>query len=239
MFKLTYKCFSEDSILIVWPEIISNEILMDVRLFAEGIELQKLDYVRELNFVYNSLLIIYNSNNITYKQIKSDLESIYSGAKTPLSKTKKWLIPVCYDVSFGIDLENISIQKNIKIEEIIDLHISSLYTIHGIGFLPGFLYLGGLTEELYTPRLKVPRLVIKKGALGIGGTQTGIYPQESPGGWNIIGNTPVSMFEINKKTPCLFTPGDEIKFQSISIEEYKVIENDVLNEVYNLKEITI
>ena len=119
------------------------------------------------------------------------------------------------------------------------MHISSLYTIHGIGFLPGFLYLGGLTEELYTPRLKVPRLVIKKGALGIGGSQTGIYPQESPGGWNIIGNTPVSMFEINKKTPCLFTPGDEIKFQSISIEEYKVIENDVLNEVYNLKEITI
>ena len=235
----TYHRYSEDAILVKWPEIISKEILIDIRSFVEKINETRLDFVKELNFVYNSLLIIYDYNSVNFKEVVTDLRNVYSEDHPKLFKANKWLIPVCYDTSFGIDLELISNKTNISIKDIIKLHSSAYYIIYGIGFLPGFLYLGGLTEKLHCPRLSNPRSAIVKGAIGIGGTQTGIYPQKSPGGWNIIGNTPISIFDINKEKPCSFTPGDEIKFESISLKEYDIIKNDVLNGVYNLKKMEL
>ena len=239
IFSPTYHRYSEDAILIKWPEKISNEILIDIRSFVEKINEAKLVYVRECNFVYNSLLVIYDYNRVHFKEIATELKNVYSEDKFKLFESKKWLIPVCYDTLFGVDLELISNQTNISIKDIINLHSSTYYTIHGIGFLPGFLYLGGLTEKLHFPRLNTPRPAIEKGAIGIGGSQTGIYPQKSPGGWNIIGNTPISMFDINKEKPCLFTPGDKIKFKAIALKEYDFIKKDVLKGTYNLKKMEL
>ena len=145
-----------------------------------------------------------------------------------------WKIPVCYDAVFGIDLKTISEEKNLPIEAIVKHHSQTIYTVYFIGFLPGFLYLGGLNETLYMPRKSTPRLKIEKGAVAIGGSQTGVYPSDSPGGWNIIGNSPIEFFNPKLKTPCFAKAGDHIIFQPISLSAYKNIKILVEAGVYQL-----
>jgi len=239
-YQLTYKPFGESAILIEWPQIISKEILKDIRFFVTKIEHQKSKDILELNFIYHSLLIIYNSKNCYFAEIKNTLESIYENELHIPEKLEKtlWHIPVCYDEEFGIDLAYLSSEKKMPVEKIISLHKSVDYTVYGIGFLPGFLYLGGLSEKLSFPRRDSPRLAVPKGAVAIGGNQTGIYPQSSPGGWHIIGNSPISLFDIKKEIPCVIVPGDEIRFNPISKEEFELIKIAQDTGNYELKSIT-
>ena len=150
-------------------------------------------------------------------QIKKAISECASGSESSISVIR---IPVCYDVSFGMDLPEMSKQKNIHIEEIISIHTSALYNVYMIGFLPGFAYMGLVDDKIAMPRLSKPRINVAAGSVGIAGNQTGIYPLNSPGGWNIIGQTPLKMFDINKEDPCLLKPGDKIKFTAISREEF-------------------
>jgi len=155
------------------------------------------------------------------------LEKLYSVDLT-VGKTEKriWNIPVCYDLSFGIDLEDLSNSNSISIDEIIKLHSSTSYSVLSMGFLPGFLYLGMNHKKLYCERKDKPELNIKSGSIGIARDQTGIYPQDSPGGWRIIGRSPISFFNVNEKSPCFTRPGDKIKFQNISLSEFNKIEKN-------------
>ena len=130
-------------------------------------------------------------------------------------------IPVCYDPKFGFDLQELSSFHQLKKEEIIEIHSSTVYTVYMIGFVPGFPYLGGLSEKLTTPRKQNPRPAIPAGSVGIAGQQTGIYPLETPGGWQIIGRTPIKLFDVNRQQPSLLKVGDKIKFQTISLIEFE------------------
>mgnify|MGYP000572002399 CR=1 FL=1 len=132
-----------------------------------------------------------------------------------------------YGFEFGPDLDFVSTHTGLSVEKIIEIHSTTIYDLHFIGFLPGFLYLGGLDESLAIPRKSVPRFQVPKGAVAIGGSQTGIYPIESSGGWNIIGNSPISFFDINNDTPCFAKTGDTVSFKSISMNTYE--ELDKLN----------
>ena len=177
---------------------------------------------------YTGVTIVYDiavakryATGTAYQSVKKQLEEMindaddnYTGEATVIT------IPVCYDVSLGIDLETMSTQKNIHIEDIVQLHIKQLYDVYMIGFLPGFAYMGMVDEKLATPRLSQPRTRVAAGSVGIAGNQTGIYPLDSPGGWNIIGQTPLQMFNINKEEPCLLKPGDKVEFKSISLDEF-------------------
>ncbi|MDO9276082.1 MAG: 5-oxoprolinase subunit PxpB [Lutibacter sp.] len=238
-YQLTYKPFGESAILIEWPQIISKEILNDIRAFVAKIESENSENILELNFIYCSLLIIYNSKNSCFNEIKNTLISLYDNELIVQVESEKilWHIPVCYDEKFGIDLIYLSSEKKLSVEKIISLHCSIDYTVYGIGFLPGFLYLGGLSEKLYIPRRNSPRLSVPKGAVAIGGKQTGIYPQRSPGGWHIIGNTPILLFDVKKESPCTITPGDEIRFIAITKEEYEVIKIAQKQGNYELKRV--
>lgn len=238
-YQLTYKPFGESAILIEWPQIISKEILNDIWVFVAKIESENSENILELNFIYCSLLIIYNSKNNCFNEIKNNLISLYDNELIVPVKSEKilWHIPVCYDEKFGIDLSYLSSEKKLSVEKIISLHSSVDYTVYGIGFLPGFLYLGGLSDKLYFPRRNSPRLNVPKGAVAIGGKQTGIYPQSSPGGWHIIGNTPISLFDVKKESPCVITPGDEIRFNEITKEEYEVIKIAQKQGSYELKRV--
>ena len=132
---------------------------------------------------------------------------------------KLHIIPVCYN---GEDIEQLAHAKNLTVQQVIELHTSVEYTIYMIGFLPGFPYLGELDERLYTPRREVPRKSVPKGSVGIGGSQTGIYPIESPGGWHLIGQTPIEIFSATSlDTPFLFKAGDRIQFTEITQDEYQ------------------
>lgn len=235
-FQLIYKPYGERSILIVWQAVIDKEILFDVLAFKNKILNSDIKLIVNVNSVYNSLLISYMENIVDFNEQVITLKEIYN-QKQELAKTvfKQWKIPVCYDTIFGIDLGVISKTKSITTQNIIERHSQAVYTVYCIGFLPGFLYLGGLDEMLHVPRKETPRLKINKGSVAIGGKQTGVYPSESPGGWHIIGNTPISFFDVSKNNPCFAKPGDEIKFYPVSIETYHDIKTQVDAGVYQLE----
>ena len=133
-------------------------------------------------------------------------------------------IPVCYDPEFALDLDRVAEHTKLSEREIVDLHSTSEYRVACIGFVPGFTFLAGLPKNLATPRRDVPRKEIPAGSVGIGGPQTGIYPLRSPGGWNLIGRTPLRFFEPTKNPPTLLCPGDRVRFRAISREEFESLQ---------------
>ena len=242
-FDLTYKPFGETAILIEWPERIDPDIIQDINSFDQV--LRKYQKVKETIVAYNSILVklsSYQNYSLHYKH-KNDFDrftdhfrKLYGQERDiKLSRRKLWEIPVCYDLEFGIDLEELSQAKNISVSKIVELHTEPDYLIYFLGFQPGFMYLGGLNELLHTPRRVNPRLRISKGAVGIGGQQTGIYPQDSSGGWNIIGNSPLDFFNPTKKNPCFFCAGESVRFTSIDIQEYHKILNRLSDGTYQPK----
>ncbi|MBB6453642.1 inhibitor of KinA [Salirhabdus euzebyi] len=129
-------------------------------------------------------------------------------------------IPVCYGGDFGPDLDYVASYHNLSVQEVIAIHMEPIYPVYFLGFSPGFPYLGGLLPKLETPRKETPRKTIPKGSVGIAGRQTGIYPLGSPGGWQIIGQTPLRLFSINQDSPALLQPGDNIRFYPISRQQF-------------------
>jgi inhibitor of KinA len=129
-------------------------------------------------------------------------------------------IPVCYDAEFGVDLDRVAEHTKLSGREIVDLHSTCEYRVACVGFVPGFPFLAGLPKNLATPRRDVPRKDIPAGSVGIGGAQTGIYPLRSPGGWNLIGRTPLKLFDPTKDPPTLLCPGDRVHFRAITREEF-------------------
>ena len=196
-YKLKYTRFNEHSILIEWPSIIDENTLNDVLNFKNLLLNNYIKVKVDVINTYNSILINYE---LTIEDIYSEflyLKTLYFNSEEQSSvKPKIWEVPVCYDEEFGMDLNSFSTENSMSKSEVI----------------PGFLYLGGLKESLYLNRKSIPNLDVKKGAVGIGGNQTGIYPQNSPGGWHIIGNSPINFFKKDNDNPCFAKAGDKIKF---------------------------
>lgn len=140
---------------------------------------------------------------------------------TKLSKADVIDIPVCYDSEFGFDLEEVARRAGLAPAEVVDLHSDVEYRVHCVGFIGGFPFLGGLPPKISTPRREIPRKEVPLGSVGIGGKQTGVYPIKSPGGWNIIGRTPLRMFNPNKNPPVLLRTGDRVRFRPITREEFE------------------
>jgi len=132
-------------------------------------------------------------------------------------------IPVCYDPEFALDIDDVARRANISASEVIRLHSSAEYHVACIGFVPGFPFLTGLSKKLATPRRDVPRKEIPPGSVGIGGAQTGIYPLRSPGGWNLIGRTPLRLFDPERNPPALLHAGDVVRFRAITREEFEAL----------------
>ena len=129
-------------------------------------------------------------------------------------------IPVCYGGDLGPDLEDVARQHAMTPRDVIDIHTAGDYLVYMVGFMPGFAYLGGLDERLVTPRRTSPRTAVPAGTVGIGGQQTGVYPLVSPGGWNLIGQTPLRIFDVNRDEPALLATGDRVRFRAISVAEF-------------------
>ncbi|MEH6746636.1 MAG: 5-oxoprolinase subunit PxpB [Maribacter arcticus] len=220
--KINIKSFGVHSVLIEWPHEVSEHILETILRFQTYIRFNILsDKDWEMVPSYNSLLLINRKKTIDFEKISKDINVGYSQLKESEKPDRYlWRLPVSYDLEFGLDLDEVAKKLNKTIPEIIAMHTGTTYTVYGIGFLPGFMYLGGLLKELEVPRKSTPRLKVVKGAVGIAGKQAGIYPQESPGGWNIIGNCSVPIFDASKENPCFVNVGDKIEFYKISRAEY-------------------
>ncbi|WP_298547930.1 5-oxoprolinase subunit PxpB [uncultured Aquimarina sp.] len=222
--KFQYKHFGEDAILIQGPPIIDEILLESLLFYKKSIEKFYDKLIVEVILSYNSLLIYYTSTiEDIYDEILTLKSLFFDDFDRQTLKRRLWKIPVCYSESLAPELSSFAINKSMDIDEIVSLHTTPLYTVYFIGFLPGFLYLGGLDNKLVTPRKSTPSLKLEKGSVAIGGSQTGVYPSDSPGGWHVIGKTPIDFFDINLEKPCFASPGDKIQF--MSIEEYKY--NDI------------
>ena len=209
------------------PEI--SEVLLEKLLFLKDyIEQNLVKQEVEVINTYHSLLVYYQNG---IEDIYSEISSIKRLLREAKVRNKKlneiFHIPVCYDLTLGLDLEYLSLEKKLSIEEIISLHTAPVYTVFFSGFLPGFLYLGGLDEKLFFQRKEKPRMKVEKGAVGIGEKQTGIYPQTSPGGWQIIGNSPVPLFDPTSNPPCEISAGSKIKFYAVHPGEFQKISEEV------------
>lgn len=242
-FNLTYKPYGNFAILIEWPTRIDPEIIEDITSFEKVIA--KNQKVIETVIAYNSLTIQYRlrynysddyRHRNDFQKTVTELKELYAMERFhQAAKQKTWHIPVCYDLEFGWDLEQLSQDKQLSVDEIVQLHTQSKYLIYFLGFQPGFLYLGGLNSQLHTPRKSNPRLQVDKGSVAIGGEQTGVYPQDASGGWNIIGKSPIDFFDISKSKPCFAKAGEFIQFESVDLETYKRICEEVQKGNYQLK----
>lgn len=219
---INIKPFGVHSVLIEWPNEVSEHILETIIGFQTYIRLNMLtEKDWEMVPSYNSLLLVNRKMTIDFEKISKDINVGYSKLKESEKPERYlWRLPVSYDLEFGLDLEEVAKKLNKSIPEIIAMHTGTTYTVYSIGFLPGFMYLGGVLKELEVPRKATPRAKVIKGAVGIAGKQAGIYPQESPGGWNIIGNCSVPIFDATKENPCFVNVGDKIEFYEISRAEY-------------------
>jgi inhibitor of KinA len=162
-----------------------------------------------------------------YEIVYSKLKQIALGLESSMEETNREVeIPVCYGGEFGPDLEFVATHNNLTPDEVIHIHSGGNYLVYMIGFAPGFPYLGGMSEKIAAPRRSDPRLKIAKGSVGIAGNQTGVYPIESPGGWQIIGRTPLELFRPKENPPSLLQAGDVIRFKPISLKEFTAYKED-------------
>ena len=236
---LEYHPYNEYSLLIQLPQIVSENILEELSAFKKT--LQRLYPEAILTAAYASILLVFPERITSFPALKAQIKQGYdtfsenssSGIEQrPLSLYK---IPVCYEASFAPDLEAVCTQLKLSPEVLISKHSQATYTVYGIGFLPGFMYLGGLNPELEIPRKSSPRMKVPAGSVGLAAKQTGIYPCESPGGWQLIGQTPIPLFNPLQDPPFFAEVGDKIQFTPISKDTYKMLKIQGAAGIYNIE----
>lgn len=218
----------DSSLLVEFGKEISTEINRKITATVQMMKEQHIEGVVDVIPAFCSLLINYDPRVISYEEIKERMQNIVKlDVQAGAQSRRIYEIPVCYGGEYGPDIQNIAEHAGLSQEEVIKIHSSRDYLIYMLGFLPGFTYLGGLDERIHTPRLANPRIKINAGSVGIGGSQTGIYPLDSPGGWQLMGMTPVKTYDPKREKPILVEAGDYIRFVPVDEAEYKRIKEMV------------
>jgi len=221
----------DSAVLISFGNIIDPVINQQVLSLHQALSTSGFKGFIESVPAYASLAVFYDvatiarhTNSSPYSFVKNHLLTLLEQTETSTESVKSIIkIPVCYDAEFGIDLQYLAEYHQLTINEIIRLHTAVVYRVYMIGFMPGFAYMGSVDDRLTTPRKDQPRMKVPAGSVGIAGSQTGIYPIDSPGGWQIIGRTPLQFFDTNRSTPCLLNAGDQVQFVSIDKNEFQQI----------------
>ena len=214
----------DTSVTVEFGNEISTEINAKIRAFNIALQQSKIPGIVETVPTYRSLAVHYDPEVILYGPLVKKLKGLMGqldSIRIPPSDVLE--IPVLYGGEEGPDIEFVAEHNGKTVQEVIDIHTSTEYLIYMLGFTPGFTYLGGMSEEIATPRLTTPRVLIPGGSVGIAGSQTGVYPIDSPGGWQLIGLTPVRMYDPDRAEPILPKAGEYIKFYSITKAEFDEI----------------
>jgi KipI family sensor histidine kinase inhibitor len=208
------------AVLVELGDSISPEINQKVRALYTGIAAHCIKGIKDLVPSYRSLMIVYNPLGISLDSLQSELNEIWStldDARLPEPRTVE--IPVVYGDKYGPDLEWVADYHKMTPQEVVRVHTQPLYQVYMIGFMPGYPYMGEVPDKIVSPRRKTPRTHVPAGSVGIAQRQTGIYPVASPGGWQIIGRTPVRLFDPQLQPPCYVEMGDRIQFIAITEQE--------------------
>ena len=232
MKSYTIRSCGGSAVTVEFEEKISPEVNSQVMSLNRAIKEKRPRGIVETIPSFRALTILFDPCAISEKSVRKIVSSLSGKNASSKMKSRIFKIPVCYGGEYGCDLEDVAKYHGITEEEVIRRHSGRDYLIYMLGFLPGFAYLGGLDEGLVTPRLENPRTEVPAGAVGIGGEQTGIYPLTSPGGWRLIGRTPLRPFNPESDPPILYRAGDYIRFTPIDASEYGKIERQVLEGKY-------
>lgn len=212
---------SVDSVIIYFANTITKENSLKVKAAYRRLKQLKIEGFIEIIPSYTSILITYDIFKYDFNKIKKFLYSLLDKLSVEEQKdTKPLIIDVYYGIEVGLDLQRVATIANISIEELISIHSQKVYDVYAIGFLPGFAYLASVDDRIKIPRLKTPRKKISKGSVAIADLQTAVYPQNSPGGWNILGKTTYELFDKNLEGLSSISIESKIKFNPITKEEF-------------------
>lgn len=221
------------AVVVEFSNGINEKINNIIKNYVNNLKEKKINGINEIVPTFRSVLVQYDPRFVQYEPLLDVLREVLDMPRKEEEQTRRIVeIPVCYEGEYAPDIEYVAEHAGLSVNEVIQIHSSKEYLIYMLGFQPGFPYLGGLDERLFTPRLAVPRIKLRAGSVGIGGEQTGLYPLESPGGWQLIGTTPVKAYNPKKENPIPYEAGDYIKFTPISVEEFKEIEELEKKEQY-------
>lgn len=227
------KVTGDTSLAVIFGDEISKDMNEKVRSFDEALTSAKISGIYETVPTYCAITIHYAPEVIRYNKLKEHVLKILSEThETVSAKANVIEIPVIYGGEYGPDLGFVAEHNELSKDEVISIHTAPEYLIYMLGFTPGFPYLGGMDERIATPRLAEPREKIPAGSVGIAGKQTGVYPMDTPGGWQIIGRTPLTLYDPRKENPILLDAGMHVKFVAVNENEYHNILNQVEDGVY-------
>lgn len=219
--SFTFTPLGDQAITIEAGKEISDEVQQRIRKAAALLEERPPAWMVEFIPAFTTIAVFYNPLAVLYDDATAVLEELLQHAgEVPVPAPHTVEIPVCYGGEFGPDLEFVAAHNGLSTEEVIAIHGAGDYSVSMIGFAPGFPFISGMSEKIAAPRRKSPRLRIPERTVGIAGIQTGVYPIETPGGWQLIGRTPMRLFRPEQETPSLLKAGDHIKFRRISEQEY-------------------
>lgn len=219
----------DHAILIKLSKGLNGGIDQDLLALGEFIKEQKIQGIKDIILAYDNLTLVYDildfdpNPYLFVNQLVANFIAETSNHNAPNNLGRLIEVPVCYDQSLGIDLEAAAKIANCNIEALIQEHTAHIYTVYCLGFLPGFAYMGDVPKKIQLPRHAQPRASVVAGSVGIAGKQTGIYPMDSPGGWQIIGRTPLKIFDTIKLS--LFQAGDQVKFNPIDLALFHELNN--------------
>ena len=233
--KIKFLTAGDSAIVMEFGDTIEKEINAKIAAVVENLKKKNIDGILDILPTYRSILINYDPVKISYGEMVETLNGLSKSDKANQSDEVRLIeIPTLYGKEYGPDIDFVAENANLSVDEVIKIHSGTDYLVYMMGFIPGFTYLGGLDPRIATPRLKSPRLKIEPGSVGIAGSQTGMYPLESPGGWQLIGRTPLKLFDDTKEPPVFIQAGDYIRYVSINKEEYDKIEKEVENDTYKV-----
>lgn len=233
--KIRFLHSGDSGLILEISNDISEEVNRKIRALNYWFEKMNFNEIIEIIPTYTTVLIVYDPLKTTYDQLVEKLKDIEKHIdEIKLPTPEVIYIPTLYGGEHGLDLNHVAEHNGLTTQQVIDIHSSQNYLVYMIGFTPGFPYLGGMSEKIATPRLKIPREKTPERSVGIAGNQTGIYPIDSPGGWQIIGRTPLKLFDPERSPSVLLKAGQYIKFQPVSEKEYETISQAIKDNRYEI-----
>jgi len=225
----------DTAMVVQFGQVIDRVLSDQVLALSRRIRALNIPGVVDLVPTFRSLLINYDPTQVRGADLQATLEGLLESGDAEAQAVRQWSVPVCYDGEYAPDLQEVAQTAGLSADEVVQLHTDTQFHVYMIGFVPGYPYMGDLPKSLVLPRRSNPRTRVPPGSVAIASTMTAVYPIESPGGWHLIGATPIRLFDTRLEAPALFKPGDKVRFKPVAAAEYQRIREAVQADEYEVQ----